>query len=41
MQELNKKQSERVRKRKYPHRVSRKGYIGLVEEEVRFSSVFR
>ncbi|XP_063940205.1 uncharacterized protein LOC135152587 [Daucus carota subsp. sativus] len=34
-QEENRKQSERVGKRKYPHRVSRKGYIGLEEEEIR------
>ncbi|PRQ20360.1 putative Ulp1 protease family catalytic domain, putative transposase, Ptta/En/Spm, plant [Rosa chinensis] len=30
--ELHNKQSERVRKRKYHHRLSRKGYIGLEEE---------
>ncbi|KAK1383971.1 hypothetical protein POM88_021706 [Heracleum sosnowskyi] len=30
---LSEQQSNRVRKRKYPHRMSRKGYIGLLEEE--------
>lgn len=34
--EVRKIQSERVKKRKYPHRLSRKGYVGLREEEVRF-----
>lgn len=34
MQVLSKKQSKRVRNRKYPHRSSRKGYVGLEEEEV-------
>ena len=33
--EINKVHSDRVSKRKYPHRLSRKGYIGLEEEEVR------
>ncbi|PRQ57802.1 hypothetical protein RchiOBHm_Chr1g0352301 [Rosa chinensis] len=32
---LHQKQSERVRKRKYHHRLSRKGYLGLEEELVR------
>ncbi|KAK1371536.1 hypothetical protein POM88_037628 [Heracleum sosnowskyi] len=30
---LSEQQSNRVRKRKYPHCMSRKGYIGLLEEE--------
>ncbi|KAK1352100.1 hypothetical protein POM88_053814 [Heracleum sosnowskyi] len=30
---LSEQQSNRVHKRKYPHRMSRKGYIGLLEEE--------
>lgn len=28
-------QSDRVKKRKYHHRLSRKGYIGLKEEDVK------
>lgn len=32
-QSLSEKQSSRVSNRKYPHRTSRKGYIGLLEEE--------
>ncbi|KAL8123712.1 hypothetical protein AgCh_011634 [Apium graveolens] len=32
---LSKEQSQRVSERKYPHRTSRKGYIGLEEEEVK------
>lgn len=35
LQSLSEEQSMRVRKRKYPHRMSRKGYVGLLEEEVR------
>ncbi|KAL8120247.1 hypothetical protein AgCh_017410 [Apium graveolens] len=30
---LSEKQMERVSNRKYPHRTSRKGYVGLLEEE--------
>lgn len=35
LQSVRSAQSQRVRKRKYHHRLSRKGYIGLQEEEVR------
>lgn len=35
LQKVHEDQSKRVAKRKYPHRSSRKGYIGLKEEEVR------
>ncbi|KAL8120744.1 hypothetical protein AgCh_017792 [Apium graveolens] len=35
LEELRKSQSKRVMQRKYLHRMSRKGYIGLEEEEVK------
>lgn len=36
MQPIRNAQRARVKERKYPHRTSRKGYIGLLEEEVIF-----
>lgn len=40
MQKKHTDQSERVKKRKYHHRLSRKGYVGLQEEEVYLFDLF-
>ncbi|KAL8091616.1 hypothetical protein AgCh_034029 [Apium graveolens] len=41
IQEIHEAQSERVSQRKYHHRLSRKGYIGLKEDEIKKESCIR
>ncbi|XP_063944731.1 uncharacterized protein LOC135151101 [Daucus carota subsp. sativus] len=41
MQKKHTDQSERVKKRKYHHRLSRKGYVGLQEEEIKEGNLER